>query len=329
MIKNIMKKRGLILGALFVVFAGVFLIFIFEKEVFNKKVFSVNKQDKQNEVLSEDAEIIFVGDLMFDRYIREVANRKGNDFILKKITDDLNKSDFVVANLEGPITDKPSKSIGSEFESPENYIFTFNPNLISTLQKNNIKLVNIGNNHILNFGKDGLEQTIDNLKNNSIEYFGDVRNNPSKGRYRIIEINKIKIGFVNYNQFSKKSSENALEDIRKIKNRTDFVVVYTHWGKEYENKANISQKKLAHSFIDEGADLIIGSHPHVVQEREIYNEKLIYYSLGNFVFDQYFKEETKRGLIAKIKFNKKDGIKIIEEKEIFMLNNGQTVVDEK
>lgn len=325
------KKYGLFLGVFIIVFFGLSLVFIFGKDVSKKNKSTINQKEQpvKNESLNTEAEIIFAGDLMFDRYIREVSNRKGNDFIFEKITDYLQKSDLVVANLEGPITDKSSKSIGSEFESPENYIFTFNSSLVPTLKKNKIKLVNLGNNHILNFGKNGLEQTINNLKNYSVKYFGDTGSNLSGEEYLVTKINDINFGFINFNQFSQKSSEKTLENIKKIKEEADFIIVYTHWGKEYENKSNINQRNLAHSFVDQGADLIIGSHPHVTQEKEIYKDKIIYYSLGNFVFDQYFEEETKKGLLVKIRFNKKDGLKIVEEKNVFMVNNGQTVFNKK
>ena len=80
----------------------------------------------------------------------------------------------------------------------------------------------------------------------------------------------------------------VVEEIEKVKNKSDFVVVYTHWGLEYHLRESESQKNLAHMFVDAGADVIIGSHPHVVQPIEIYKEKVIFYSLGNLVFDQYF-----------------------------------------
>ena len=76
-----------------------------------------------------------------------------------------------------------------------------------------------------------------------------------------------------------------------------------HWGQEYQIKSSVFQQKLARKIIDSGADLIIGHHPHVVQEIEIYNNKLIFYSLGNFVFDQYFSEQTQQGLAVRLEIN--------------------------
>lgn len=78
-----------------------------------------------------------------------------------------------------------------------------------------------------------------------------------------------------------------------------------HWGEEYSTKPNELQKKLAHSFIDAGADMVIGAHPHVVQTNEIYKGKHIYYSLGNYIFDQWFRPEVKKGLGVEVSFSKK------------------------
>jgi len=79
-----------------------------------------------------------------------------------------------------------------------------------------------------------------------------------------------------------------------------FVVVYPHWGVEYSTRHNYAQERLAHSWIDVGADLIVGSHPHVVQDVEIYQDVPIFYSLGNFVFDQMFSKETQEGIAIKV-----------------------------
>jgi poly-gamma-glutamate synthesis protein (capsule biosynthesis protein) len=79
--------------------------------------------------------------------------------------------------------------------------------------------------------------------------------------------------------------------------------VYAHWGDEYEKKPNSGQREFAHRLVDAGADLVIGSHPHVVQTKELYNDKWIYYSLGNFVFDQYFNDSVRCGAVVTVSLN--------------------------
>lgn len=272
------------------------------------------------------AKIIFVGDLMFDRYIHEVAGQKGNDFIFEKISEYLNSADLVVVNLEGPIINSKSKSVGTEFGQKGHMTFTFNPGLAPTLARQNIKVVNLGNNHILNFGQDGLNQTASYLEKNNIKYFGDTKGDLMKEKSLVISINNIKLGLVNYNKFTENSAEHALDDIKNLKDEVNFLIVYTHWGQEYETVHNKSQEDLAHRFIDAGADAVIGTHPHVIQEKEIYENKPIYYCLGNFVFDQYFSDNVRKGLMVELEIDGGGKIKDTKETGIKLETNGQTEI---
>jgi poly-gamma-glutamate synthesis protein (capsule biosynthesis protein) len=248
--------------------------------------------------VDQSIEIIFAGDMMLDRNVRKVGDSKGYDYIFEQLTPLFTQADLVISNLEGPITENTSVSLGSIIGSPQNYTFTFNPSILPTLVKNNLKIVNLGNNHILNFGKTGLDSTLKYLDSAGIEYFGNT--GYPKNRFFIKTIKNKIIGLVNYNQFVKDGESACLEDIAAIRNQVDVLIVYSHWGIEYQTDANLTIQSLAHSFIDAGADIIIGSHPHVVQQTEIYNGKYIYYSLGNFVFDQYFSPETQSGLLVKV-----------------------------
>jgi poly-gamma-glutamate synthesis protein (capsule biosynthesis protein) len=168
-------------------------------------------------------------------------------------------------------------------------------------------------------------QTKKYLEEAGIGYFGAPTD--TGNRYWIREVNGMQIAFVNYNQFVSNGKEKALADIAEAKSKSDFVVLYTHWGKEYV-PALQSVKDLAHEFVSAGADLIIGSHPHVVQEHEIYHEKTIYYSLGNLVFDQYDSEETKNGLLVRASIDVKTKAVSIEEIPVNLKSNGQTIVKE-
>jgi poly-gamma-glutamate synthesis protein (capsule biosynthesis protein) len=115
--------------------------------------------------------------------------------------------------------------------------------------------------------------------------------------FNIKEINDVKVGFLAYSMvYGILDEEKLLAQIKEVKKQVDLVIVNIHWGVEYEHIARSNQKNLAHKMIDAGADAIIGHHPHVVQNLEIYNNKPIFYSLGNFIFDQYFSNETQEGL---------------------------------
>lgn len=270
--------------------------------------------------------ILFGGDMQFDRYIRSVSGKRGGSFIFDGLRSEFQEADLVVANLEGPITDNASVSETSVEGSRDNYVFTFPPETAALLKAENVSLVNIGNNHVLNFKEDGVRQTKEYLEAAGVGYFGS----PLSGddRTAVREINGMKIAFVNYNEFVWKGGEKALADIALVKERADFVVVYTHWGKEYV-AASPEMKTLAHEFIDAGADLIIGSHPHVVQEREEYKGKTVYYSLGNLIFDQYFRPETRTGLVVRALFDPVTRSITVTDLPVRLKTNGQTELFER
>jgi len=249
--------------------------------------------------------------MLFDRTVRSTMEREGDDYIFSCIGGVLKDADLVVANLEGPITAFPSVSLGSEIGSPDNYTFTFPVSTGRLLMRHKIRLVNLGNNHILNFGLEGARATTQFLLGAGVDYFGD----PMEQRVAEETVNGVKLAFINYNEFApggwRNSASTTLEQIRSARQENLVPVVYTHWGDEYV-AAPERVKELAHSFIDAGAAIVIGSHPHVVQENETYKGKYIYYSLGNFIFDQYWNESVRRGLLLHITFTQA-GVERLEE----------------
>jgi len=258
------------------------------------------------------AVLLFGGDMMFDRAIRIAMIENGDDHVFSCIAEVLQSADFVVANLEGPITPYASKSIGSTVGSPENFTFTFTTSTASLLKRHNISLVNLGNNHILNFGQDGVTQTKKWLEAAGVSYFGDPQGEASD-RVARLDVKGIPFSFINWSDWTGGTKEEVVAQISAERAAGRMPIVYTHWGDEYVAPSE-RMEALAHAFIDAGAEIVIGSHPHVVLEHEIYpprlasgeagNGKYIYYSLGNLVFDQYFNEEVRSGLMLKIVFDK-------------------------
>jgi len=301
----------------------------------NKNSFDVSGQDK-NSVTSyvsgyyakkEYAQILFVGDLMFDRGIRYYAQKNGgNEFIFDKISPFLSANDLVVANLEGPITDEKSISANAGLASIDSYFFTFDPSLAETLFQENIRLVDLGNNHILNFGQPGLDSTEKYLSGANIDYFGE----PGGEKSAVEDIGGIKIAFVSYNEFSGNDigdeQKATIAEIKKIRSESDILVVFSHWGVEYSLAPTDGQKELAHQFIDAGADLVVGAHPHVIEPVEIYNGKIIYYSLGNFIFDQYFNKDARTGLGVTVKIDRTTKQLDFSEEKFYLGDNGQTLL---
>jgi AmmeMemoRadiSam system protein B len=300
----------------------------------NKNSFDISSEDK-NSVTSyvsgfytekKDIQILFTGDLMFDRGIRYYADKNGsNEYIFEKIYTTLSNNDLVVSNLEGPITDNPSTSAGTAPGSEKNYSFTFDKSVAKTLFLQNIKLVSLANNHTLNFHTAGLKSTEKYLSEAGVEYFGSPEGNKSI----IKEIDGVKIAFVAYNEFYGDSSTEqikTIEEIKKLKKEADLVIVFSHWGVEYSVIPVDSVKNLAHQFVDAGADLIIGSHPHIIEPLETYNGKRIYYSLGNFIFDQYFNENVRNGRGVIVKINPETKELEFKELNFYLQSGGQTII---
>ena len=217
-------------------------------------------------------------------------------------------------------------SVNTAMNQKENLIFTFDPGLAPTLAKNNIKLVNLGNNHILNFGPEGLNQTKKYLTDAGVDYFGD----PGAGEPIVFtkDLRDKKIVFVNYNYAAPRSWENSLAAIQAAEKDTNaFIVLYAHWGTEYQSGDPSSKtRSRARAFIDAGADLVIGTHPHVIQIKEQYEDESIYYSLGNFVFDQYFSPATQEGLAVQALIYPKDLRIGLKEFRVEIGKDGRTVI---
>lgn len=290
------KKYFAILGVLIIIFFGVLYTLVTNLDGAKK-----------------EAQILFVGDMFFDRQIRKVISNKGGDYIFDCLDNYLKEFDLVVGNLEGPITDNPSVSLGSEIGSPQNFVFTFPPLTAKLLHKNNVKVVSLSNNHIGNFGGEGIAATHKYLDQAGVKYFGGILGNEPILRKTVSAIN---FSFVSYNQFGGKNSEQVAQDIKSEKTNqrkeNRKVIVFAHWGEEYTAPTE-HMKQTAKLFADSGADLIIGAHPHVIQESEKIGDTLVYYSLGNFIFDQYWNKEVSTGLGVVATFSK-NNLSISEQK---------------
>lgn len=239
--------------------------------------------------------ILAFGDMMLDRSVRAQINKNGPEYPFALIKDFLKGNDIVVANAEGPFTNNKSVTLGVK-DGP--LVFTFDPAILPTLKKLGFTLLSQANNHTLNFGMAGFRQSASTIEKAGLNWFGDPRNKEIKPY--ITEIRGEKVAFIGYHEFAYQGMNDILQAIVDAKNVATFVVVYPHWGEEYRTTFTVAQQKVAHTFIDAGADVVLGAHPHVIEPIEIYKNKLIFYSLGNFIFDQAANAPTGRGLAVRI-----------------------------
>ena len=236
---------------------------------------------------------LFVGDVMLGRYVETLMNQKGSGYPFEKVTDLFSFYDTVIANLEGPI-------VVAHEQTPNNSLrFSFDPSVAQVLAENAIDAVSLANNHTFDQGEEAFDDMTVFLDRAGVGYFGHPRE-PAAGDVFIDEFvgDTLLLGFGFHATSSRFDVDAAARQIQEGRenNPDDFLVVSVHWGNEYQLHSNASQQKWAHQFIDAGADLVIGHHPHVVQEVELYNNHLIFYSLGNFIFDQYFSDDTQQEL---------------------------------
>lgn len=290
------------------------LIFFYHSQVVSSKTvrtFSREEIKKMSETVNQlpptptstSFTLLAVGDIMLDRSV----------FLKTKATGDWNhpfllidplfqEYDLHLANLEGPITTFPSVANGT---GGARFTFTFSPNFVSPLQ-NRFDFLSLANNHAHNFGQNGLEQTRKYLGDAEIRYFGSPENTP--GYVSVTSSYEgITLGFIGYHELVQKGFDTVLSEAKKLDSTVDVLIAMPHWGVEYvTDKPTLLQTQEAHELIDAGVDVIFGAHPHVVEPVEIYKNKVIFYSLGNFVFDQYFSSETMTGLAVGMQIEKKE-----------------------
>jgi len=238
------------------------------------------------------------GDVMLGRGVGSAINSNHNIFgDLKPI---FKQSDLVVVNLESPFT-----------YSSKNFKKTIplkaNPAYMHILKDNNVDVVTLGNNHIMDYGPQGLTDTLTTLDKYNIAHVGAGENLQDALQPTYFNINGKRVAVINFMDlttfrgFGKfelpPSTDNSpgfapaewklvKNSINTTKSQADIVIVFFHYGNEYSMTPNKYQTTLSRKCIDEGADIVVGSHPHVPPGIESYKGKLIFYSLGNCVFDQ-------------------------------------------
>jgi poly-gamma-glutamate synthesis protein (capsule biosynthesis protein) len=243
--------------------------------------------------------LVAVGDVMLGRHVETLIDLYGSGYPFEKISSTLEGADAVIGNLEGVINKDHVHTANYD------YGLSFPPDSAAVLAANHFSILALGNNHAYDFGPAGFADTVQALKDQSLISVG----NPDSAGEKFSHTDTIagkEFSFASFNAtdptFSTSSAIGLIQDLR-WKHPNALMVTLIHWGTEYQLLQSIGQRSLAHELIDAGADLILGSHPHVVEGIEIYRNRPIFYSLGNFIFDQYFSTGTQQELMVKIGVN--------------------------
>jgi len=238
-------------------------------------------------------QLAFVGDILQGEYIDGYLQQEGYSYPFEEALFHLTSADITAGNLEMPITTRDNPA-------DKTYVFKGKPEALSGLVDAGIDIVSLANNHTLDHGIDGMLDTRKYLDEYGIAHVGAGNNAEEAYAPVILEANGIKVAYVGTSRVLPETSwkatpyqaglaesyapEQTLQAIEKAEEEAHITVVLVHWGIERADSPDSTQLDLAKKYIDAGADLVIGSHPHVLQGFEQYNGKWIAYSLGNFVF---------------------------------------------
>ena len=194
-------------------------------------------------------------------------------YFLANVREIFEGDDLTIVNLEGPLTTSGERA-------EKQFSFHGDPSYIQILSGSSVEACNLANNHSKDYGEQGYQDTIAAAEQAGILSFGYERT-------AVFETSGIRIGLVGVYELAKgmECQEDMSAAIQKLESEgVDLLIVSFHWGSEKENYPDETQKALAHAAVDQGADLVIGHHPHVLQGIEKYQGKYIVYSLGNFCF---------------------------------------------
>ena len=243
--------------------------------------------------------LLVTGDVIPARGVNYYATAR-HDFLwpFRPTADYTKNADITNINLEAPLF------AGCRVDPGPSFTFCGDARFVNGLTLMGADVVNLANNHLSNYGAEGITLTDQLLHQHGMQTSG-------LGPVAVIDVRGIKFGFIGFNGVGRAIDKTALKQgIARARQLADIVVVQFHWGKEYERlpKADPGVPTpddpvvIAHNTIDWGADIVIGNHPHWYQGVEVYHGKLITYAHGNFVFDQMWSEETREGIIGTYTF---------------------------
>lgn len=291
------------------------------------KAFGVEKVVQgETKVETEEEELVlsFAGDIMFDKSVAGYIKAKGGDYVFQGYEENLRGSDIVFGNLETAISGKGEPALEKE------YNFRSSQEILPYLKKYNFTALSLANNHAMDFGRAAFVDGLKALGANGISYGGGGINKKEAVAGTIIEKKGMKIGFIAFSGVipnvdwyagEKRSGiigaykvheTEVLEAVSNLASRCDLLVVSVHWGKEGTKEPGAREVELGHKLVDAGADVVMGHHPHIVQGFEKYKDKLIMYSLGNFIFTTAHTELPNKTILATARFDMSGRIKSVE-----------------
>ena len=263
---------------------------------------------------AEEIIINAVGDIMLAGKGAPLLRQKGYDYPFNGVRKELASGDINIANLESPIAEGGLEYSGKKFR------FRAEPPVAKAIRAAGFNLVTLANNHSMDFGGEALAETLQHLSDNGIAWIGAGKNLSEARKMVLYTIKGKKIAFLGYSLtqpvefFAGQNRPGTapgyeklvIADIASARSQADYIIVSFHWGKEATGTVQAYQRNAAHKAIEAGADIIIGHHPHILQGIERYENGVIFYSLGNFIFASRSKSADVSAII-RLKLDDGDG----------------------
>ncbi|CAM3398521.1 MULTISPECIES: CapA family protein [Paenibacillus] len=258
----------------------------------------------------------FAGDSLFSGKVENALKQHGYDYPYRHLGTAFLDDDLTVLNLETPVTTRGVAAANKQF------VFKSSPDVLPALRAAGVEAVNLANNHILDQGQEGLLDTLKHLDDHEIRYVGAGRNEKEAFAAQYFELKGMTVALLGFSRVLPETTWYALENrpgvagaydhvlpkaveaIAAARQKADLVIVIPHWGQELHKTPDANQINLSRAFIEAGADLIIGGHPHVLQGLEQYKGKWIAYSTGNFIFTKSSNADTWKTAVFQASCNK-------------------------
>jgi poly-gamma-glutamate synthesis protein (capsule biosynthesis protein) len=248
--------------------------------------------------------LVFVGDVLLARNVEFLMRTKGSEYPFAGLSPfQFSVHPALIGNFESAIpTEHQPTPIGQ-------LNFSVSPQFVPMLSQSGFTHLSLANNHTNDFGEAGLVHTRSTLEK-SLVTFGDPHT-VSDSRVAKLQIHEQAISIIGIHALSVLDDEAIRAVLQAGESAHEYQIVYIHWGEEYALRHNQQQRNIAERLVEYGADLIIGHHPHVVQGIENIDGTLVFYSLGNYIFDQYFSKDVQEGLLLSIQFGEQSAIDLL------------------
>lgn len=252
-----------------------------------------------------------VGDMMFGRNVAHLVDRKGYEYLFRHVKPYFLNAQYNTGNFENPVILRAEE----EYVLPEKSIYLHaKADVAPYLKGLNFTNVNVANNHLMDYGLAGLIETMETFQEADLPIIGAGINKTQSGQityddfsgFTVATLGGTDVGYQwGYSTDHQAGAnrirlEDMLPRIREADQTSDLVIVHAHWGVEYDSTATPRQQEIGRAMINAGADIVVGHHSHTLQPVEVYNDGIILYSLGNFVFDQGW-TKTKDSVLAQYK----------------------------